>query len=130
MKATIREENIIEINTHYVRRLTRYLNDQIVNLAHPITIVTNGRITYEGIIQPTVRTLFLADCGKTMPDHRTSSGPHVWGNRTRLRRIAERDWRDGRDEVGVQSVHGAPFSHVSRFTRHGLWRWRTVSASC
>ena len=64
MKATIREENIIEINTHYVRRLTRYLNDQMVNLAPPITIVTNGRVSYEGIIQPTVRTLFLADCGK------------------------------------------------------------------
>jgi hypothetical protein len=66
VKATIREENIIEINTHYVRRLTRYLNDQMVNLARPITIVTNGRVTYEGIIQPTVRTLFLADCGKTI----------------------------------------------------------------
>jgi len=24
----------------------------------------------------------------------------------------------------------APFSHVSRFTRHGLWRWRAFSASC
>jgi hypothetical protein len=46
--------------------LTRYLNGQMVNLARPITIVTNGRVTYEGIIQPTVRTLFLADCGKTI----------------------------------------------------------------
>ena len=23
----------------------------------------------------------------------------------------------------------APFSHISRFTRHGLWRWLTVSAA-
>jgi hypothetical protein len=23
----------------------------------------------------------------------------------------------------------APFSHVARFTHHGLWRWRTFSAS-
>jgi len=38
VKATIREDNIIEINTHYVRWLTRYLNDQMVNLARPITI--------------------------------------------------------------------------------------------
>jgi hypothetical protein len=66
VKATIREENIIEINTHYVRRLTLYLNDQMVNLARPITIVTNGSVTYEGIIQPTVRNLFLAGCGKTI----------------------------------------------------------------
>ena len=38
--------------------------------------------------------------------------------------IAARDWRDRRDErdeVGIQSVHVAPFSHVSRVTRHGLW---------
>jgi hypothetical protein len=38
----------------------------MVNLARPITIVINGRGTYEGIIQPTVRILFLADCGKTI----------------------------------------------------------------
>ncbi len=37
------------------------------------------------------------------------------------RKIAEREWRDGRDEVGIQSVHVALFSHVSRFTRHVLW---------
>jgi hypothetical protein len=31
------------------------------------------------------------------------------------RRIAERDWRDGRDEVGIQSVHGACFAlHAPR----------------
>jgi hypothetical protein len=42
--------------------------------------------------------------------------------------IAERNSRDGRDELGIQSVHVAPFSHVSRFTRHGLWRWQTSSA--
>jgi hypothetical protein len=42
-------------------------------------------------------------------------------------RIAARDRRDGRNgpnEMGIQSAHGAPFSHVSRFTRHGLWRLR------
>ena len=66
MKATIQKDNIIEINTHYVRRLTFYLNDQMVNLARPITNVTNGSVTYEGIIQPIVRTLFLAGCGKTI----------------------------------------------------------------
>jgi len=45
VKATIQKDNIIEINTHYVRRLTFYLNDQMVNLAHPIAIVTNGSVT-------------------------------------------------------------------------------------
>jgi hypothetical protein len=37
-------------------------------------------------------------------------------------RIAERDWEDGRDEVGIPSVHVAPFSPVSRFTLQKLWR--------
>ena len=41
--------------------------------------------------------------------------------------IAERDTRD---DMGIQSVHVAPVSHVSHFARHGLWRWRTFSASC
>jgi hypothetical protein len=34
-----------------------------------------------------------------------------------------REWRDGRDEVGIISVHVAPFAYL-RFTRHGLWRQR------
>ena len=52
------------------------------------------------------------------------------------RRIAERDSRGGRDEGGFEvrssrcsefrtpnvELQIAPFSHVSRFTRHGLWR--------
>ena len=37
----------------------------------------------------------------------------------------ERDRRDEPDEVEIQSVHVAPFSQVSRVTRHGAWRWRT-----
>jgi len=37
-------------------------------------------------------------------------------------RRAERDWRDGRNEAEIQAVYVAPFSHVSRFTRHGFWR--------
>jgi len=39
----------------------------------------------------------------------------------RSSRIAARDWRDGRDEAEIQSVHVAPSAHVSRFTRHALW---------
>ena len=33
------------------------LNDQMGSLSRPITIVTNGTVTYEGIVLPTVRTL-------------------------------------------------------------------------
>ena len=31
-----------------------------------------------------------------------------------------RDERDGLTEMEAQSIHVAPFSHVSRFTPHGL----------
>ena len=73
----------------------------------------------------------LAGYGKTISAQQNFDGLHVWENGTRLRKIAERDWRDERDEsneVGIQSVHVAPFSHVSHFTRHSFWR--TFSASC
>ena len=68
--------------------------------------------------------------GKTISAQQKFNGLHVWNSRRTARRIAERDSRDGRDEVGIQSVHVAPFSQVSRFTRHGLWRWRTFPTSC
>ena len=59
-----------------------------------------------------------------MPARRKANGPHVWDNRTRPRRIAVQDGRDERDgttEMGAQCVHVAPFSHVSRVTRHDPW---------
>jgi hypothetical protein len=34
--------------------------------------------------------------------------------------IAEREWRDGREEAGIQSVHVAPFSPLSRITHYGF----------
>ena len=37
---------------------------------------------------------------------------------TSKRRIAERDYRDGRDKARTQAVHGVPFSQASQFTRH------------
>ena len=36
-------------------------------------------------------------------------------------RYSGRDRRDERNEVGFPPVHIAPFAHVSRFVRHGLW---------
>jgi hypothetical protein len=68
--------------------------------------------------------------GKIISAQQNFDGLHVWDSRRTARRIAERDSRDGRDEVGIQSVHVAPFPHVSRFTRHGLWRWRTFPTPC
>src|SRR4029077_17806098 len=68
---------------------------------------------------------FLSGCGKTILAHQNFPGPYDWDNERE-----RRDARDERDEVRAQSVHIAPFSHLSRFTRHGLWCWRMFSASC
>ena len=45
-------------------------------------------------------------------------------------RIAERDRLDERDEGEIQSVHVAPFAHVSRVTRHDSWSRLAFSAFC
>ena len=50
--------------------------------------------------------------------------PACLGQGEHSRRITERNLRDGRDEVGTQSVHVAPFSLSCASRRHGLWRWR------
>ena len=64
---------------------------------------------------------------------------------SRLRKdLGARDRRDERDGRGFEvrssrfserrtpnfELWIAPFSQVSRFARHGLWRWQTFSASC
>ena len=67
----------------------------------------------------------LVGCAKLLWHARTSVVRTSGTIGERSRRIAERDWRDGRDEVEIQSVHVAPSSHVSRITRQGLWRWQT-----
>lgn len=45
-----------------------------------------------------------------------NAGSTIWPLRLSLasRRIAERDSRDGRDEVGIQSAHVAPVAHRAR----------------
>ena len=58
----------------------------------------------------------LGVCGKTISAQQNFDGLHVWENGTRTRRIAERDWQDERDEVGIQSVH-ARLSRMSRASR-------------
>ena len=62
----------------------------------------------------------LVGCGKTMLARRKSNGSPVWDNRTRRRRIAERDWRDGRDE-GESNLFTLCLSPMSRASRATVW---------
>jgi predicted esterase len=57
LEAEVVGPNRIEVRTQRVRRYSLYLNEQLVDLAKPVTVVTNGRVSYEGMLTPTVETL-------------------------------------------------------------------------
>jgi dienelactone hydrolase len=47
----------IEVRTERVKRYSLYLNDNLVDISRPITVVTNGRIGFHGSVEPRVDTL-------------------------------------------------------------------------
>jgi predicted esterase len=49
--------NRIEVKTIRVRRFSLYLNEALVDFARPVTVVTNGRVTYEGLVTPSIERL-------------------------------------------------------------------------
>lgn len=51
------EGNRIEVTTTRVRRYTLFLNDALVDFSRPITVVTNGAVSFEGTITPQLATL-------------------------------------------------------------------------
>lgn len=57
LEAEIVASNRIEVRTQRVRRYSLFLNEELVDFAKPITIVTNGRVSYEGPVSPSVETL-------------------------------------------------------------------------
>ena len=57
LDAEIVGPNRIEVRTERVRRYSLFLNQDLVDLAQPITVFTNGRVSYEGILTPSMTTL-------------------------------------------------------------------------
>jgi poly(3-hydroxybutyrate) depolymerase len=57
LEAAVSGPNRIEVRTQRVRRYTLYLNDALVDLSRPVTIVTNGATSFEGAVTPGTRTL-------------------------------------------------------------------------
>ena len=49
--------NRIEVNTERVQRYSLFLNDRLIDPTKPITIVTNGRLSFEGTVGPSLETL-------------------------------------------------------------------------
>jgi dienelactone hydrolase len=57
LEAEVVAPNRIEVRTRLVRSYSLYLNQALVDLAKPVTVVTDGRISYEGTVTPSVETL-------------------------------------------------------------------------
>ncbi len=57
LDVTHRGDNRIEVTTTHVRRYTLFLNDALVDFSRPITVVTNGVVSFEGKIVPQVELL-------------------------------------------------------------------------
>lgn len=57
LDAEIVGPNRIEVRTEHVRRYSLFLSQNLVDLAQPITILTNGQVSYEGTLTRGVATL-------------------------------------------------------------------------
>jgi pimeloyl-ACP methyl ester carboxylesterase len=57
LDAQIVEPNRIEVRTERVKRYSLFLNDHLVDLSRPLTVVTNGTVTFQDRVEPTIETL-------------------------------------------------------------------------
>jgi pimeloyl-ACP methyl ester carboxylesterase len=57
LEATIVSPNRIEVTTERIQRYSLFLNDRLVDPAKPVTIVTNGRLSFEGTVTASLQTL-------------------------------------------------------------------------
>jgi pimeloyl-ACP methyl ester carboxylesterase len=57
LEATIVSANRIEVTTERIQRYSLFLNDRLIDPAKPITIMTNGRLSFEGSVTASLETL-------------------------------------------------------------------------
>lgn len=57
LDATVAAPNRIEVQAERVQRYSLFLNDQLIDLAKPLTVITNGDVSFEGIVKPSLETL-------------------------------------------------------------------------
>lgn len=53
----VRGKNHIEVSTERVRRYTLFLNNALIDFSKPVTVVTDGLISFQGPVSPRVETL-------------------------------------------------------------------------
>ncbi len=57
LDVSVTAPNRIDVETGLVQRYTLFLNDQLVDLSKPVTVVTNQQVSFEGPVTPSVETL-------------------------------------------------------------------------
>jgi hypothetical protein len=57
LDATIVGPNRIEVKTERVRRYSLFLSDRLIDLSKPLTVLTNGRVSFAGTVSPSLETL-------------------------------------------------------------------------
>ncbi|MCP9439220.1 MAG: hypothetical protein NNA20_10255 [Nitrospira sp.] len=57
LDAVVAGANRIEVKTERIRRYSLFLSDHLIDLSKPVTVVTNGRVSFEGMVTPSLTTL-------------------------------------------------------------------------
>jgi hypothetical protein len=57
LDAKIAGPNRIEVSTQRVQRYSLFLNQELIDFSKPVTVLTNGRVSYEGSVTASVETL-------------------------------------------------------------------------
>lgn len=80
LDASIREGNRVEVQTHHVRRYSLFLNESLIDPAKPLTVLTNGQVSFTGTVTPSLETLLRQarlrqDSQRLFPIHLSISVP-------------------------------------------------------
>ena len=67
LDATIAAPNRIEVTAERVQRYSLFLNDVLIDPAKPLTVITNGTTSFEGIVKPSLETLLRQARGRHDP---------------------------------------------------------------
>ncbi len=57
LEAQVVSPNRIVVKTEHVRRYTLSMNDELIDFSQPVTVVTNGQVSFHAHVSPTLDTL-------------------------------------------------------------------------
>jgi hypothetical protein len=57
LDASIVSPNRIEVKTERVQRYSLFLNEQLIDSSKPLVVLTNGQVSFEGSVTPSLETL-------------------------------------------------------------------------